>query len=621
MFLEHFKDRQPNAILEPGEVLFHQGQRADSAYIIHSGSLELFLGENQIAVIGPDELIGEMALFEDEKRVATAVGGPEGARLFRLDKADFERVMSHSPQFAIGVMRKSMGRLRGMNSEVLKYKYTVDSMSDGVVTMDSGGAVVAVNDAALVMLGLGLGAVSVGARFDQAFAAGEGPGALAAIVDATLKSGAPIRNRIITVTAGDYARRLAVTTSFYTDIDADGVSRNGVIASLRDVTELEKLREAEAALTRELSQRHQDLQRAYMEIETNNSELASNLKKVQSLRVMATTFVVLVIVMVALFSINLGATEKTTAVTVSAEAEKARLLTMPVAFRPVSTLGPLPGFMAPAALTSVPSPLDASIERVNAVTGQFVDAGYALLKLDTSDLRDRIEKANQDYVTRADELAAAKSAGDAEAVQKTQANFEAAAESIHNLENKLKQATVTAPRKGTIVKSPDAPPLAPGGAVKEGAPLVTLADLDNVIFIATVDHLAALYVREGQRVRVVAKAFEGASLDGTVMSVEPLPEPSSALQVVVGSAGLSPEQRASYNPKGSLDATVEIYDRPDAMTAPISAVSVRGGQATVKVWDQSLGRARLTPIQTGVTTLDTVEILAGLAPGDELVIE
>lgn len=54
--------------LPKGEILFNEGDDATALYVVKSGLLKAYKdrsdGENIIGNIGPDELVGEMALFD-----------------------------------------------------------------------------------------------------------------------------------------------------------------------------------------------------------------------------------------------------------------------------------------------------------------------------------------------------------------------------------------------------------------------------------------------------------------------------------------------------------------------------------------------------------------------------
>jgi CRP-like cAMP-binding protein len=63
-------------VLEPGKVLFKEKDAGDCAYILESGSIELTRSINGaevvIATVPKGEILGEMALIDDQPRSATA---------------------------------------------------------------------------------------------------------------------------------------------------------------------------------------------------------------------------------------------------------------------------------------------------------------------------------------------------------------------------------------------------------------------------------------------------------------------------------------------------------------------------------------------------------------------
>lgn len=61
-----------------GQAIFHEGQRGESAYLVNSGKIEIRkIGKDNsdqlIAVVGENELFGEMALIDGSPRMATAI--------------------------------------------------------------------------------------------------------------------------------------------------------------------------------------------------------------------------------------------------------------------------------------------------------------------------------------------------------------------------------------------------------------------------------------------------------------------------------------------------------------------------------------------------------------------
>jgi predicted acylesterase/phospholipase RssA/CRP-like cAMP-binding protein len=93
-----------------GEVLFEQGDDADSAYLVLSGrmSVEDDTGTQRFQV-GRGGIIGEFGLLDDRPRSAT-VRALRDAGLARLTSADFAELASHHTQLAMGLVRRIVDR-------------------------------------------------------------------------------------------------------------------------------------------------------------------------------------------------------------------------------------------------------------------------------------------------------------------------------------------------------------------------------------------------------------------------------------------------------------------------------------------------------------------------------
>jgi len=100
---------------ESGDVLMKQGERADCAYVILEGSVEV-LGETKtggqflIAVQGKNAVLGEMGIIAEAPRSAT-VRAKEPVRALRLSGDVFLRLACENPQRALYVMRQLSTRL------------------------------------------------------------------------------------------------------------------------------------------------------------------------------------------------------------------------------------------------------------------------------------------------------------------------------------------------------------------------------------------------------------------------------------------------------------------------------------------------------------------------------
>jgi CRP-like cAMP-binding protein len=112
--LELCGDAHPIA-LKPGEILFREGDEAESMYIVKTGLLRILSGSTMYETVGPGGLIGEMAIVEERMpRSATVIAGTY-AELIEIDMPRFLSLVTSTPSFSIAVMRVISRRLRIMN--------------------------------------------------------------------------------------------------------------------------------------------------------------------------------------------------------------------------------------------------------------------------------------------------------------------------------------------------------------------------------------------------------------------------------------------------------------------------------------------------------------------------
>jgi CRP-like cAMP-binding protein len=85
-----------------GDVVFKRGDAGDALYLVREGEVEVLAPspeaeevEDVVAVLGPGQLFGEMALVEGEPRSA-AIRAKGDARLLRIKKEYFDRMMTNT---------------------------------------------------------------------------------------------------------------------------------------------------------------------------------------------------------------------------------------------------------------------------------------------------------------------------------------------------------------------------------------------------------------------------------------------------------------------------------------------------------------------------------------------
>ena len=105
----------PTRTFNPGDVIFREGDEAKGeAFMVHMGSVEirkLITGENRLLrVIGKGELLGELALFRNAPRSATAVAA-EPVTLMLIPANRLDHMVKTSPSLASAIIKDLSSRM------------------------------------------------------------------------------------------------------------------------------------------------------------------------------------------------------------------------------------------------------------------------------------------------------------------------------------------------------------------------------------------------------------------------------------------------------------------------------------------------------------------------------
>lgn len=103
-------------IIEDGEVFCTEGEIGDSMFCIVDGTVGVFKHRSdgtsfELAVVGPPEVLGEMALFEDKPRSAT-LKALEKTTVLVISSVAFQEIMHEYPMVGVNASRLLSRRLR-----------------------------------------------------------------------------------------------------------------------------------------------------------------------------------------------------------------------------------------------------------------------------------------------------------------------------------------------------------------------------------------------------------------------------------------------------------------------------------------------------------------------------
>ncbi len=110
--------------LSKDEILFNKGDEGDSLFVINSGWVKVVAKDTQgsdivLNQVGDGEIIGEMALLDNEPRSAGVVALEE-TTVLELKRDDFMQILKQQPDLALSVIRNFSSRMRYNTSYIEK---------------------------------------------------------------------------------------------------------------------------------------------------------------------------------------------------------------------------------------------------------------------------------------------------------------------------------------------------------------------------------------------------------------------------------------------------------------------------------------------------------------------
>ena len=125
--------KAPKKNFKKGETIFTQGDAGDEMYIIQKGSVNLTMHISEdktipLANLGPKKFFGEMALFDDPKRTATAIA-VEDTTVLVINSHAMKLLMSKLPPWFVIMFKTTIGRLRDADTKLID-ELKKDSGSD-----------------------------------------------------------------------------------------------------------------------------------------------------------------------------------------------------------------------------------------------------------------------------------------------------------------------------------------------------------------------------------------------------------------------------------------------------------------------------------------------------------
>jgi len=120
--LENLASSVDQVTYKTGETVFHERDHGDALYVVESGSIRIWVRDEDVQEITlselrPGEFFGELSVFDGGERSANATAIEETV-LHRLSRDDFQQFLLKYPSAAVDVIREIGARMRQTNALV-----------------------------------------------------------------------------------------------------------------------------------------------------------------------------------------------------------------------------------------------------------------------------------------------------------------------------------------------------------------------------------------------------------------------------------------------------------------------------------------------------------------------
>ncbi len=104
--------------VEAGTTLMEQGRPGREAFVIVDGTASVSVGGNEVALLGPGQHVGELALLDGGPRTATVVATSD-MDLLVISQRAFVALLEDVPGLARKVLTSMAAMVRSLNDQVV----------------------------------------------------------------------------------------------------------------------------------------------------------------------------------------------------------------------------------------------------------------------------------------------------------------------------------------------------------------------------------------------------------------------------------------------------------------------------------------------------------------------
>jgi membrane fusion protein (multidrug efflux system) len=290
---------------------------------------------------------------------------------------------------------------------------------------------------------------------------------------------------------------------------------------------------------------------------------------------------------------------------------------MPVEVTPVAVQKVVDRFEAVGTIEAIEAitvvaEIDGSVKALPFREGGFIRQGNMIAQLDDAQLAadlartEALRQQNQSTYDRVRSVVQ-QGAGAPQDLDDAAAALKVAEANRDLAKARFEKTRIVAPFDGMI----GARRVSVGTFLRTGQAITELANIDAIrVTFAAPERFLSLLAR-GASVTVSSPAFPGYSLQGTIIAIEPVIDPSTRSARVVARV---PNRERKFRPGMSANISAVLSERLNALTIPNEAVFGSGNQTFAFIVKEDSTVARV-PLTLGTRLSDVVEVLGGLEAG------
>ncbi len=261
---------------------------------------------------------------------------------------------------------------------------------------------------------------------------------------------------------------------------------------------------------------------------------------------------------------------------------------------------------------TVGSEIDGTVESLPFQEGTLIRKGAIIAQLDDSQLAAEVSRAEalhaQSHVTYERVKAVVdQKAGTPQDLDDAAAALKVADANLSLAKARFAKTKVLAPFDGII----GARRISVGTFLRAGQAITELANIDEIRVNFSAPERFLSQLSRGAKVSISTTAYPGYTLEGRIIAIEPVLDPTTRSARVVARVS-NPGRR--FRPGMSAEVAAVLSERDSAVTIPNQAVFANGNQSFVYAVKPD-STVELLPLKLGTRMADAVEVVQGLTPG------